>query len=833
MLTQYRLSLVSRHSAGAWRQARRLAGRIWERASGPGTLPVSRPPHPHTTASHPDLRDVLPSIDARSVTKQQMASIRSGLRIQGDDNLQSMIVGTVMRKVKSRSWKKQRYFKLQEDCKTIWYKSKKAGKAHSTFSVSDVEAVREGHQSEVLLSIADEFPPGRCFTLVFRGRRGNLDLVADSAEEAQSWIKGMRKLIENLENMGEREKLDQWICDWFKKADKNKDGRMNFKEVQDLLKMMNVDMNEHHALRLFRMADRSQSGTLEGDEFVQFYKMLTQRDDVLRLFQNYSSDGQKMTLCDLEEFLRGEQLEGNQSQQRALELIDCYEPSDTAKMFHAMSIDGFLMYLSSAEGSIFHPRQQGIYQDMSQPLCHYYISSSHNTYLLEDQLRGQSSVEGYIRALKRGCRCVEVDCWDGPNGEPIVYHGHTFTSKILFKDVIAAVGSYAFKASEHPVILSIENHCSVDQQRSMAQHLDHILGDKLLKTTVGGKIPMGLPSPEDLKGKILLKGKKIGSLEDSLNGMGEDSLMGEVSDEDEAADIDEDNLRSDGLHRRARKSKQRLSKELSDCVVYCKSVHFSSFKHSRIHSKFYEISSFGESKARKHMRESGAEFVHHNSRQLTRVYPSGLRTDSSNFNPQDMWNAGCQIVALNFQTAGVEMDLNDGLFSQNGRCGYVLKPEFMRSYERRFDPECPQNYEGYQPVSLAIQVISGQQLPKVNIKEGSIVDPLVRVEIHGVPMDQAKQETRYIDNNGFNPVWNDNLQFNIHVPELALIRFVVEDYDKTSKNDFVGQYTLPLTCIQQGYRHIHLLSKDGTSIPPASLFVHIRISDLPLSGPGP
>ncbi|KAI1899454.1 hypothetical protein AGOR_G00061960 [Albula goreensis] len=773
-----------------------------------------------------DTGDVLPSIDARSVTKQQMASTRSSLRIQGDDNLQSMIVGTVMRKVKSRSWKKQRYFKLQEDCKTIWYKSKKAGKAHCTFLVSDVEAVREGHQSEVLLSIADEFPPDRCFTLVFRGRRGNLDLVAESAEEAQSWVKGMRKLIENLENMGERERLDQWICDWFKKADKNKDGRMNFKEVQDLLKMMNVDMNEHHALRLFTMADKSQSGTLEDDEFVLFYKMLTQRDDVLRLFQDYSADGQKMALRDLEEFLRGQQLEGERSRQRALELIDRYEPSDTAKMLQAMSIDGFLMYLGSPEGSIFKPCQQDIYQDMSQPLCHYFISSSHNTYLLEDQLRGQSSVEGYIRALKRGCRCVEVDCWDGPNGEPIVYHGHTFTSKILFKDVIATLGNYAFKVSEYPVILSIENHCSVEQQRAMAQHLNHILGDKLLKTTLDGKIPNGLPSPEELKGKILLKGKKIGSLEESLNGIAEESLMGEVSDEDDAVDIDEENLRTDSFHRRGKKSKQRLSKELSDCVVYCKSVHFNSFKHSRIHSKFYEISSFTESKARKHMRETGAEFVHHNGRQLTRIYPSGLRTDSSNFNPQDMWNVGCQIVALNFQTAGVEMDLNDGLFSQNGRCGYVLKPEFLRDTETRFDPEYPQNYESYHPVSLAIQVISGQQLPKVNIKEGSIVDPLVRVEIHGVPMDQAKQETRYIDNNGFNPVWYDNLQFTIHVPELALVRFVVEDYDKTSKNDFVGQYTLPFTCIQQGYRHIHLLSKDGTSIPPASLFVHVRITEL-------
>lgn len=41
-----------------------------------------------------------------------------------------------------------------------------------------------------------------------------------------------------------------------------------------------------------------------------------------------------------------------------------------------------------------------------------------------------------------------VDIWDGPNDEPIIFHGHTLTSKILFKDAVKACKDYAFKTSE-------------------------------------------------------------------------------------------------------------------------------------------------------------------------------------------------------------------------------------------------------------------------------------------------------------------------------------------------------------------------------------------------
>lgn len=68
-----------------------------------------------------------------------------------------------------------------------------------------------------------------------------------------------------------------------------------------------------------------------------------------------------------------------------------------AKRGNAMTKDGFLMYLLSDEGSIFNSSHRKVYQDMTQPLSHYFVSSSHNTYLMEDQITGPSSTEAYIR----------------------------------------------------------------------------------------------------------------------------------------------------------------------------------------------------------------------------------------------------------------------------------------------------------------------------------------------------------------------------------------------------------------------------------------------------
>ncbi|XP_026896473.1 1-phosphatidylinositol 4,5-bisphosphate phosphodiesterase delta-1 isoform X1 [Acinonyx jubatus] len=746
------------------------------------------------------------------------------LGLQDDEDLQVLLKGSQLLKVKSNSWRRERFYKLQEDCKTIWQESRKVMRTPESqlFSIEDIQEVRMGHRTEGLEKYARDVPEDRCFSIVFKDQRNTLDLIAPSPADARHWVQGLRKIIHHSGSMDQRQKLQHWIHSCLRKADKNKDNKMSFKELQNFLKELNIQVDDSYARKIFRECDRSQTDSLEDEEIEAFYKMLTQREEIDRTFAEAAGSRETLSVDQLVTFLQHQQREEAAGPALALSLIERYEPSETAKAQRQMTKDGFLMYLLSADGSAFSLAHRRVYQDMGQPLSHYLMSSSHNTYLLEDQLTGPSSTEAYIRALCKGCRCLELDCWDGPNLEPIIYHGYTFTSKILLCDVLRAIRDYAFKASPYPVILSLENHCSLEQQRVMARHLRTILGPMLLDRPLDGATT-SLPSPEQLKGKILLKGKKLGGLLPPGGEGGPEATV--VSDEDEAAEMEDEAVRSRVQHK-PREDKLRLVKELSDMVIYCKSVHFGGFSGPGTPGQaFYEMVSFSENRALRLLQESGNSFVRHNVTHLSRIYPAGWRTDSSNYSPVEMWNGGCQIVALNFQTPGPEMDVYQGRFQDNGACGYVLKPAFLRDPNSTFNSRALAQGPWWTRKRLSVRVISGQQLPKVNKNKNSIVDPKVTVEIHGVGRDTASRQTAVVTNNGFNPWWDTEFEFEVVVPELALVRFLVEDYDASSKNDFIGQSTVPLGSLKQGYRHVHLLSKNGDQHPSATLFVKVSLQD--------
>ncbi|XP_063786713.1 1-phosphatidylinositol 4,5-bisphosphate phosphodiesterase zeta-1 isoform X2 [Pseudophryne corroboree] len=610
-------------------------------------------------------------------------------------------------------------------------------------------------------------------------------------------------------------------------------GKVTYQETLDALHRMNVAVDAVHARSLFKQErDPNRTGFISTDAFRSIYEAFVYRKELVDIFKQLSTSRRLLPPKKLEDFLRTEQHEAGADGKKVAELIEKYELSIEARRDNYMTLHGFIRFMTSEDNHIFRREHNQVYQDMTHPLSDYFISTSHNTYLISDQLVGQSHLWAYGSALMRGCRCVEIDCWDGVDNEPVVYHGFTLTSKILFKTIIYVIEKYAFVASHYPLILSLENHCSPRQQEVMANHLIAILGDKLLTAPVTNSSATLLPSPEALRGKILIKYKKTEPPWDPPLSPSRPSTQGQVLEHVEELGDDESgdeeptksllplkmNLLKNKKEPKSKlKVKQPIAALLSDLVIYTKSQNFVSFQHSRENQKFYENNSLSERKAQRLARGSGQEFIAHTMKFLTRIYPKGTRASSSNFYPQEFWNVGCQMVALNFQTPGIAMDMEGGKFLDNGRCGYVLKPEFLRSAKFCYDPydlrRCP--------MLLSIKVISGSLLPPCSLSTSNTADPVVILQIYGAPRDECSKQTQVRRSNAFNPQWNQTITFSVQVPELALLRFCVQDQLTLISNEFLGQYTLPLRSISRGYRHVPLLNKHGQSIVPASLFVHI------------
>uniref|UniRef100_A0A8C8ZZI3 Phosphoinositide phospholipase C n=1 Tax=Prolemur simus TaxID=1328070 RepID=A0A8C8ZZI3_PROSS len=627
---------------------------------------------------------------------------------------------------------------------------------------------------------------------------------------------------------------------WSKIQDEFRGGKINVEKTQKLLEKLDVQCNTIHVKHIFKDNDRLKQGRITIEEFRAIYRTIVHRQEIIEIFNAYSENRKILLENNLVQFLTQEQYAVEMSRTIAIEIIQKYEPIDEVRRERQMSFEGFARYMDSPECLLFKHECKRVYQDMTHPLNDYFISSSHNTYLISDQLVGPSDIWGYVSALVKGCRCLEIDCWDGAQNEPVVYHGYTLTSKLLFKTVIQAINKYAFMTSDYPVVLSLENHCSPSQQEVLADHLQTIFGESLLADILDD-YPDKLPSPEALKFKILVKNKKIGTLKETHERKGSDK-RGKVEeweepDDEEEEDEFKDSTASDNfslkdnqdketevkkaisskLFKKKKTRKLKIALALSDLVIYTKAEKFRSFQHSRLYQQFNENNSIGESRARKLSKLKVQEFILHTRKFITRIYPKATRADSSNFNPQEFWNIGCQMVALNFQTAGLPMDLQNGKFLDNGASGYILKPQFLRDAQSNFNPNIIRDGN---PTTLTIRLISGIQLP-LNSASSNKADTSVIIEVFGVPNDQTKQQTRVIKKNAFSPRWNETFTFIIHVPELALIRFVVENQGLITGNEFLGQYTIPFLCMNKGYRRVPLFSRLGESLEPASLFVYV------------
>ncbi|KAG7210373.1 hypothetical protein KM043_011907 [Ampulex compressa] len=1145
----------------------------------------------------------------------------------------------------------------RETRQIIWSRSATYRPIDGSVKIREVKEVRIGKHSkdfEKWPEDAKRMENLRCFVVYYGSefRLKTLSISALSEKECELWVKGLRHLVQDTVNAPYPLQVERWLRKEFYVMENSRE-MVTLKEVKAFLPKVNCKISTNRLRELFQEVDTRCKSELGFDDFVILYHKLmfdqNNLTDWTKLL-SYSKTGQTVTLQDFQNFLMSEQQDplGNNEQEISHFMRDYLQDAQRDIQEPYFTFSEFIDFLFSKQNDIWDSKNNQVSQDMTRPLAHYWIASSHNTYLMGDQFSSESSCQAYVRALRAGCRCIELDCWDGPDGMPFIFHGHTLTTKIKFFDVIKTIKEHAFATSEYPVILSIEDNCTLPQQRKMAITMQEIFGDMLLIQPVD-KNETSLPSPQVLRKKILLKHKKLPDdvdessflvknddskqemdlrntvkngilyLEDPVDRewnphffvltqqklfytdtfsrtqetehdddeegvvrrptdgvpnnelhfeekwfhgklargreeaeellrryshlgdgtflvrqcvtfigdyclsfwrkgkvnhcriklkqeMGQtqyylidskcfDSLYSLIThyrnhplrsqefvitlqepvpqpnkhEEKEwwhaectrtlaeemlkripsdgaflvrpsekesnsyaisfraekkikhcriklegrlytigttqfeslvelvnyyerhplykkiklSHPVNQDIIRRIGLdvddgsvygipgymdptsfiskvtvkaiydykarmddeltlvkhaiitnvnrqsggwwqgdyggkkqhwfpanyveeidhqdnqtdsadsmmlgslqkgsldimgavveltvgqrsglewvlriqnpsmcsvfevatpsketalewmssiketaqnasvrenqHKKMERS-CRIAKEMSNLIVYCRSVTFSA---ERIKNKgfvFNEMSSFPETKAEKLMcQQENKFFLKYHQIQFSRVYPKGQRIDSSNYNPVPMWNSGCQMVALNYQTGDKSMQLNQAKFKENGNCGYILKPEFM--FKDDFNPYDKNCLYGVESLKINLKIIGARHLVKAGRGTAS---PFVEVEIVGADYDSGtKLTTKTITDNGFNPMWNENCELEILNPYFALIRFVVQDEDMFGDSNFIGQATYPVRCLRTGYRSVPLKNIFSEDIELASLLVHVQIT---------
>uniref|UniRef100_A0A915KXF7 Phosphoinositide phospholipase C n=1 Tax=Romanomermis culicivorax TaxID=13658 RepID=A0A915KXF7_ROMCU len=726
-----------------------------------------------------------------------------------NDCLSFMQIGSNLIKVKSATRRYQRYFSLESDFSCLrWSPTmKKVDKAR--ISVDSIKEIRIGRNTENLRnsdSCFEDYTEDCAFSIIWGDDYQHLDLIANTPDEANIWITGLVALTSGIGNEQPttssemttttvRDKmLEKFFDDHLQELQQC--GDEDEKMIELLLKLnprlpRSKILHKQKEFEYYYRLDGALKSSLRKREFCEVYRYVSTRPEIYFLLVRYANKDY-LTADDLQIFLETEQGIAGATLELCHSLIKIHEPFEYAAMAGKMTVDGFTNYLLSPECHLFDQPVHGkVCQDMTQPFTNYFISCSNNTYLAEDQLKGPSSVQAFINALKLGCRFIELDVWESEEGtsdEPVVCHGHTMTTKLSIRKALSAIKQYAFYTSQYPLVVQIENHLNIEYQKKFAFLLQSVFGDLLYVSkndTNFSEENQRLPAPESFKNKILLKGKRLDE---------EDSTQGQVSDEDESA---ENNRSARAMKKSQSFVKRRtLCKELSDLICpFLQSFNVSDFPTILDRQKWYQLGSLNESFALKLSAHYSQDFVVYTQKFLTRVYPNSVRIDSSNMNPQEFWNCGCQLVALNFQTPGLMMDLARGKFSANGRSGYVLKPLTMRDVQANFSPRGSLNSCNSQ--TLHIKIISAQQLrrPRGSTAKGDSLDPFVIVEVFGLPCDCAEERTKTVQNNSFNPVFDESFQFDVSLAELALVRFLVLDDDYIA-DDFIGQYTIPFECLQ-------------------------------------
>ncbi|CAL5363867.1 unnamed protein product [Camellia sinensis] len=500
---------------------------------------------------------------------------------------------------------------------------------------------------------------------------------------------------------------------------------------------------------------------------------------------------------------------------------------------HALTLHDFFhsLFFDDLNGPI-NPK---VHHDMTAPLQHYFIYTGHNSYLTGNQLSSVCSTLPIIKALQRGVRVIELDLWPNSTRDDIhVLHGRTLTAPVPLIKCLKSIKEYAFVKSPYPVIITLEDHLTVDLQAKVAEMATQTFGELLYYPESG--CLEEFPSPEALKHRIVLSTKPPKEYLESKHPKDRETTSpreGDSSEEEaslkDSPDLtaelnpdDKDDAESDGSEQKSGQLEAPKYKRLI-------AIHAGKPKKGLKESLKFGIDkvkrlSLSENALEKAAGCYGADLVRFTQMNIIRVYPKGTRVTSSNFQPLTAWMHGAQMVAFNMQGYGKSLCLMHGMFRSNGECGYVKKPDFLIKKgpnNEVFDPKVTLQVKK----TLKVRVYMGDgwrlDFSPTHFDAYSPPDFYTKIHILGVPADEAKKKTKIIEDD-WAPVWDEEFTFPLTVPELALLRIEVREHDRSEKDDFGGQTCLPVSELRSGIRAVPLYDKKGEKFRSVKLLMRFQ-----------
>lgn len=712
--------------------------------------------------------------------------------------------GTFLTKVTKKKKHNMKFRLDLESAKVTWDPSRPS----KSFYIDDVREIRVGADARIY---REEFSvpadlEDRFFTVIYsdpentKGRSiKTMHLIAPNNFLFTLWTGTLEEvsrsrieMMAGLAGTGEKTAKALWKRTFNKMAAKGNeipedDQKLDFRQTVKLCRSLQINSSESALRAQFDKAGE-QSGYLRFGQFITFVRKLKERRDLKPIYESVKGAHSELDWGAFATFLKEKQ-----GVDVAADLdywVSVFEkfarkpkangsaslPNSEAAMV-SMNFQAFQAFMTSPANHVLAaPRSE---PTLDRPLNEYFISSSHNTYLLGRQVAGHSSTEAYIVALQKGCRCIEIDCWDGSDGRPIVVHGRTLTSSVLFADCISVIHKYAFVSSSYPLIISLEVHCNPEQQAAMTEIMKNQFGDQLLLAPIDPKAQV-LPSPEQLKNKILIKTKSAEEGDDksaspsdatsrsrtrsfsspfskpinidntvipdspvlssppSMSPPERSSIFWPTprnSETSAGASLHSSAEDSDSLpatEKKKRKKTSKIVKVLGDLGVYARGIKYSDFRapEARTYNHIYSFAerTFDNLCSKESISKELLE--EHNVGHLMRVYPSNFRINSSNFDPIKFWRRGVQMAALNWQTYDLGQQINDAMFAAGvDRTGYVLKPQELREPRSR-DANFKRTKQK-KLVKFSVDIISAQQLPRPSgMRADASINPYVEFEMY-------------------------------------------------------------------------------------------------------